>query len=339
MRPFYAKPWLSTCDFDAKCSPASYERHSMTSLAGLSLRDLDYAVAVAQTRHFGRAAERCGVSQPALSEQVRKLEALLGVVLFERGRRGVQVTAEGQALLTQAERVLAEAHGLVEMAGGANEPLARTLRLSAIQTLGPYYLPHLVRQVRAAHPRLTLRLEEGRTAPLLDSLRAGGTDLVLAALPLPGDGLATAPLFIEPFVLVCPAGHRLASLPRLSLPDLASEGLLLLEEGHCLRDHALSLCDGVVPGLRHATSVETLWHMILAGEGFSLMPALSLAERPGMEELVTCRTLSEPEASRTIALAWRATDPRGPAFLELAALLRADVPKQAASCSGRTKAM
>ena len=162
----------------------------MTSLAGLSLRDLDYAVAVAQTRHFGRAAERCGVSQPALSEQVRKLEALLGVVLFERGRRGVQVTPEGQALLTQAERVLAEAHGLVEMAGGAAEPLARTLRLSAIQTLGPYYLPHLVRQVRAAYPKLALRLEEGRTAPLLDSLRAGGTDLVLAALPLPRDTTA-----------------------------------------------------------------------------------------------------------------------------------------------------
>ncbi len=298
----------------------------MTSLAGLSLRDLDYAVAVAQTRHFGRAAERCGVSQPALSEQIRKLEALLGVALFERGRRGVQVTEAGHPLLVQAERVLAEAHGLLELASDAAEPLARSLRLSAIQTLGPYYLPHLVRRLRAAHPELALRLEEGRTAALLDSLRAGGTDLVLAALPLPGEGLITAPLFDEPFVLVCPAGHRLASLPRLSLPDLASEGLLLLEEGHCLRDQALSLCAGVMPGLRHATSLETLWHMILAGEGFSLMPALSLAARPGVAELVTCRTLDEPEASRTIALAWRSTDPRAPVFLALAALLRDALP-------------
>jgi LysR family hydrogen peroxide-inducible transcriptional activator len=296
------------------------------SLSGLSLRDLDYALAVGQTRHFGRAAERCGVSQPALSEQIRKLEALLGVALFERGRRGVQVTGEGEALLAQAERVLAEARGLLEMARGTADPMARTWRLAAIQTLGPYYLPHLLRQVRAAFPDLSLRLEEGRTAALLDSLRAGATDLLLAALPLPEEGLTTAALFREPFVLVCPAAHPLASLPRLTLPDLAADGLLLLEEGHCLRDHALSLCEGVTAGARHATSLETLWHMILAGEGFSLMPALSLRGRAEMADLVTCRPLPEDEASRTIALAWRTTDPRGAAFAGLAATLRGDLP-------------
>ncbi len=298
-----------------------------TSLAGLSLRDLEYAVAVARTRHFGRAADQCGVSQPALSEQVRKLEALLGVALFERGRRGVHVTGPGEKLLARAERVLGEAHGMVEMARGSAETLARTLRLSAIQTLGPYYLPFLVRQARAAYPDLLLRLEEGQTETLLDSLRAGTTDLVLAALPLPDDGLTVTPLFCEPFVLVCPAGHRLAGLPRLSLPDLAADGLILLEEGHCLRDHALSLCEGGTPGARHATSVETLWHMILAGEGFSLMPALSLVGRPGMEELVTCRALREPEAGRTIALAWRSTDPRGAAFGAFAGVLRSVLPE------------
>jgi LysR family hydrogen peroxide-inducible transcriptional activator len=296
------------------------------SLSGLSLRDLEYALAVAQTRHFGRAADRCGVSQPGLSEQIRKLEALLGVVLFERGRRGVQVTEQGAALLARAERVLAEAHGMLEMARGNSEPMGRTVRLSAIQTLGPYYLPFLLRQVRAAHPELALRLEEGRTEALLDSLRTGGTDLVLAALPLPEDGLTTVALFREPFILVCPAGHRLASLPRLSLPDLATDGLILLEEGHCLRDHALSLCAEAAPLSRQATSVETLWHMILAGEGFSMMPALSLAGRAAMDELVTCRDLPEPEASRTIALAWRRTDPRGGAFAELAAQLGRTVP-------------
>ena len=297
-----------------------------TTLSGLSLRDLEYAVAVARTRHFGRAADQCGVSQPALSEQIRKLEAMLGVTLFERGRRGVHVTEQGQSLLSRAERVLAEAQGLVETARGSAEALARLLRLSAIQTLGPYYLPFLVRRARAAYPQLSLRLEEGKTEALLESLRAGMTDLVLAALPLPEDGLTVHPLFCEPFILVCPAGHRLAGLPRLSLPDLAADGLLLLEEGHCLRDHALSLCEGVTPGARHATSLETLWHMILAGEGFSLMPALSLAGRPGMEELVTCRPLHEPEAGRTIALAWRSTDPRGAAFAELARVLRDTLP-------------
>ncbi len=298
----------------------------MNTLSGLSLRDLEYAVAVARTRHFGRAADQCGVSQPALSEQVRKLEQLLGVLLFERGRGGVHVTEQGQALLARAERVLGEAHSMVELARGGAKTLARTLRLSAIQTLGPYYLPFLVRQARAAYPDLSLRLEEGQTEALLDRLRAGTTDLVLAALPLPQDGLTLIPLFREPFVLVCPAGHRLAGLPRLRLPDLATDGLLLLEEGHCLRDHALSLCEGVTPGARHATSVETLWHMILAGEGFSLMPALSLVGRLGMEELVTCRTLHEPEAGRTIALAWRSTDPRGAAFEALASVLRAALP-------------
>jgi LysR family hydrogen peroxide-inducible transcriptional activator len=299
-----------------------------TSLSGLSLRDLEYAVAVARTRHFGRAADQCGVSQPALSEQVRKLEGLLGVRLFERGRRGVHVTEQGAALLSKADDILAAAHGMLEMARGNAETMARSLRLSAIQTLGPYYLPLLVRLARTAHPALSLRLEEGQTEKLLAALRAGATDVVLAALPLPADGLSVAPLFHEPFVLVCPVGHKLASLKRLSLPDLAADGLILLEEGHCLRDQALSLCAGVTPGSRHATSLETLWHMILAGEGFSLMPALSLVGRPGMEELVMCRALSEPEAGRTVALVWRGTDPRGSDFVALSNVLRANLPPQ-----------
>ncbi len=281
-----------------------------SSLAGLSLRDLEYAVAVSRNRHFGRAAASCGISQPALSEQVRKLETLLGVTLFERGRKGVQVTPECQALLSKAESVLAEAHGL--MARGFGGPLAGTLRLAAIQTLGPYYLPFLLRQVRRAYPHLALLLAEGRTERLLDELRGGVTDVALAALPLPGDGLTTMPLFREPFVLACPAGHRLASLTQLHLPDLAADGLILLEEGHCLRDHALSLCDAARPQARHATSIETLWHMIAAGEGYSL--------------LVTRRSLPEPEAGRVIAMAWRTTDPRGPELRKLADLLRSELP-------------
>ncbi len=297
-----------------------------SSLAGLSLRDLEYAVAVSRNRHFGRAAASCGISQPALSEQVRKLETLLGVTLFERGRKGVQVTPECQALLSKAESVLAEAHGLMELARGFGGPLAGTLRLAAIQTLGPYYLPFLLRQVRRAYPHLALLLAEGRTERLLDELRGGVTDVALAALPLPGDGLTTMPLFREPFVLACPAGHRLASLTQLHLPDLAADGLILLEEGHCLRDHALSLCDAARPQARHATSIETLWHMIAAGEGYSLLPALSLAGREGMDGLVTRRSLPEPEAGRVIAMAWRTTDPRGPELRKLADLLRSELP-------------
>jgi LysR family hydrogen peroxide-inducible transcriptional activator len=296
------------------------------TLAGLSLRDLEYAVAVAQTRHFGRAAEHCGVSQPALSEQIRKLEGLLGVELFERGRRGIQVTPQGETLLARAERVLSEAHGLLEIAHGGAEPLESTLRLAAIQTLGPYYLPYMLRQARRAFPQLKLRLREGQTEPLLESLRNGSTDLVLAALPLPREDLTTVALFQEPFVLVFPVGHKLGALPRICLEDLASDGLILLEEGHCLRDHALSLCAGAAPSSRLATSVETLWHMIASGEGYSLMPALSLAGRGPIEDLVVCRELTETEAARTIALAWRRTDPRGPALRRLADMLREATP-------------
>jgi len=299
------------------------------TLAGLSLRDLEYAVAVSQARHFGRAAEQCGVSQPALSEQIRKLEGVLGVSLFERGRRGIQITPQGEALLARAQRVLSEAHTLLEVAHGGAEPLESTLRLAAIQTLGPYYLPFLLKQARAAFPQLKLRLREGQTDTLLEALRNGGTDLVLAALPLIGEELTTVPLFQEPFVLVFPVGHKLGALPRISLEDLASEGLILLEEGHCLRDHALSLCAGAAPANRLATSVETLWHMIASGEGYSLLPALSLSGRGPIEEFVVCRELAEPEAARTIAIAWRSTDPRGQALRRLADTLRAHPPSGA----------
>ncbi len=303
------------------------------TLAGLSLRDLEYAIAVSQERHFGRAALRCGVSQPALSEQIRKLEGLLGVALFERGRRGVQVTEPGLALLKRADRVLAEAHGLLEIARGAAIPHAGTLHVAAIQTLGPYYLPFLLRELRAATPQLALRFSEGQTDPLLELLRGGAIDVLLAALPLPEDGLTTAPLFHEKFALVCPAGHALATHQPLSLADLAAPDLILLEEGHCLRDQALALCSAADPRSRYATSLETLWHMIAAGEGFSLLPALSLAGRQAIGELVVCRPLPEPEASRTIAMAWRTTDPRGHEFHRMASLLRASLPSGVSSAA------
>ena len=201
------------------------------------------------------------------------------------------------------------------------------MRLGAIQTLGPYYLPFVLRQARAAFPDLALRLAEGQTAAMVDLLRRGEMDAVLAADPVLGEGLSTVALFFEPFVLVCPAGHRLASLPLLHLPDLAADDLILLEEGHCMRDQALSLCKGTASKMRQATSVETLWHMIAAGEGYSLLPALSLAGRPAMEGLVRCRALPEAEAGRVIALAWRDTDPRGAEMRAFAAMLREVLPE------------
>ncbi len=304
----------------------------VSTLAGLSLRDLEYALAVANEQHFGRAAARCAVSQPALSEQIRKLEGLLGTPLFERGRPNIRTTTRGRALLHQAERVLAEARGLLDMARNVSEPQTGPLHLGAIQTLGPYYLPFLLRQSRARFPDLALRLTEGQTDGLLNALRNGELDAILIAIPVDTDGLATQPVFFEPFHLVCPVGHRLSALPRLHLQDLAGDDLILLEEGHCLRDQALSLCQSA-PQARLATSVETLWHMIAAGEGYSLLPALSTAYRATMADLISCRPLPDPTAGRTIALVWRRTDPRGTEFGELADMMQQDRPELAQAAS------
>jgi LysR family hydrogen peroxide-inducible transcriptional activator len=299
------------------------------TLAGLSLRDLEYAVAIRRLGHFGRAAEFCNVSQPTLSEQVRKLEALLGVALFERTRRGVETTARGAVLLARAERVLAEAHGLLDATRAVAAPLTGALALGAIETLGPYYLPRMLRQLRPRFPALKLLLSESRTALLLEALHRSELDLALLALPAADDGLAIAPLFFEPFHLVCPAGHKLEALPRLHLDDLDGEDLLLLEEGHCLRDQALSLCGSSRRSgqTRHATSLETLWHMIAAAEGYSLLPVLALQGRDELATLVSCRELADPQVGRRIGLAWRASDPRGTEFMTLAASLRETTPE------------
>ncbi|CAH2599921.1 Hydrogen peroxide-inducible genes activator [Rhodovastum atsumiense] len=299
-----------------------------SNLAGLSLRDLEYAVAVADLRHFGRAAERCGVSQAGLSEQVRKLEALLGVTLFERTTRRITVTPEGEMLLRQAREVLGAARVLLEMARSRGDPLAAPLRLGVIATLGPYYLPGLLRDLRGRFPQLELRLQEGRTVILLRALLAGELDAVLLALPARAEGITEAPLFFEPFRAVLPADHALSACPRLGLHDLAGEGLLLLEEGHCLRDQALALCGIARIGQerRFASSLEMLRHMIAAGEGYSLLPLLAVPGGVEDDGLVRIRDVAGEAVGRSIGLAWRATDPRTPAFQELACFLRGVAP-------------
>ncbi|MDD2876125.1 MAG: LysR substrate-binding domain-containing protein [Acidiphilium sp.] len=295
------------------------------TLAGLSLRDLEYAQAVSELRHFGHAAERCGVSQPALSEQIRKLEALLGVALFERTKRRVAPTAAGATLLAQIERVMAEARHLLALSHGQPSLMTGVLALGAIETLGPYYLPGVLRLLRTERPDLSLRLTEARTARLIERLADGALDLVLLAMPVLRTGLVAEPLFFEPFLLATPPHHALAGSRRLMLDDLPAEDLLLLEDGHCLREQALALCNAK-PATRHATGLETLWQMIAAGEGYSLLPALAVAARPELQDLVLCQALGDASAGRTIALVWRGSDPRDPAFRALAAILAAMRP-------------
>lgn len=295
------------------------------SLAGLSLRDLEYVEAVAELKHFGRAAERCGVSQPALSEQVRKLEAHLGVPIFERTKRRVAVTGQGEILLMHIDRLLAEARHLLAL-GQQSTDLCGILQLGAIETLGPYYLPAVLALLRDELPDVSLRLTENRTSALVERLRHGAMDVILAVMTPDMPGLSHQAIFFEPFILAAPRRHPLTTLPHIKLDILPHEDLLLLDEGHCLRDQALELCSGAPRATRHATSLETLWHMIAAGEGYSLLPALAVRARPDIATLVDCRTLDQASAGRRISLIWRASDPREAQFRRFAALLAAHAP-------------
>jgi LysR family hydrogen peroxide-inducible transcriptional activator len=299
-----------------------------TTVSSLSLRDLEYAVAVAHERHFGRAAERCGVSQAALSEQVRKLESVLGVVLFERTKRHVELTARGVALIAQAEMLLADAHRLLESAQRSAEPLTGELRLGVIATLGPYYLPTLLHKGRARFPRLVLHLTEGRTAELLDRLRRSELDAVLLALPVAGDGLTVEPLFFEPFRLACPLDHPLAARRDVRLRDLTRGKLLLMEEGHCMRDQAIDLCKvrRLDRHTRVASSLEMLRHMIAAGEGYSLFPTLAAQGHADMGGLIRFCDLGDAEAGRNIGLVWRATETRAQDLHAVAAFMTTTLP-------------
>lgn len=303
------------------------------SLAGISLRDLEYLVAVADLRHFGNAAAQCGVSQPALSGQIRKLEHLLGTPVFERAGKKVLMTAHGEALVAQARHVLTEARRLMELARDLNEPLTGRLGLSAIQTLGPYLFPHVLRPLRDCFPKLDLTLGEGRTDELLAHLRDGRIDAALVALPVAERGLTTEPLFFEPFLLAHPAGHRLGESSAITIADLPVEGLMLLEEGHCLRDQALAVCGagGATPArARHATSLETLRHMVAAGAGYTLMPALAAGQDDTLGGLIVYRSFTPDPPGRVIALAWRSSDPRTAQFRLLADCL-ADAALKAGS--------
>jgi LysR family hydrogen peroxide-inducible transcriptional activator len=297
-------------------------------LFGLSLRDLEYAVAVGKERHFGRAAEKCGVSQAALSEQVRKLEGVLGVTLFERTKRRVDPTPRGVALLEGAEALLGEARRLLDDARRSAEPLTGILRLGVIATLGPYYLPAMLHGGRARFPQLNLRLREARTEELLAALRNGELDAALLALPLAADGLTVEPLFFEPFRLACSTDDPLATRTDVRLRDLPRNRLLLMEEGHCMRDQAIELCNvrRLDPHTRFASSLEMLRHMIAAGEGYSVLPLLATRTHADMNGLIRFRDIADRNAGRRIGLVWRATETRSGDLREIAAYMRESLP-------------
>lgn len=297
------------------------------SLAGLSLRDLQYVVAVAEHGHFGRAARLCAVSQPALSTQVRKIEALLQVTLFERGRRHVLTTRQGEVVLRQARRVLDEARRLLEVAKGGADTLAGALTLGALATLGPYLFPHLLGPLKRSYPRIELGLQEARTSELLSALDAGDLDIALISLPLRTETLTIEPVFFEPFVIVHPPGHWPTAARPLTVHGLAPDRLLLLAEGHCLREQALMLSGTLGAGeRRHATGLETIRHMVAAGAGYSILPQLAATPHPMLDGHIRYTAFDDDAAGRTIALVWRPTDPRHEAFRAFAQFLRETAP-------------
>lgn len=301
---------------------------SYVPLSGLSLRDIEYVVAVDDLRNFSRAAERCGVSQAGLSEQVRKLELLLNVTLFERTRRHVAPTPDGEKLIGMAREVLTSARKLLEVARAYTGPLNGLLHIGLIPTLGPYYIPALLPKLRHSYDQLSLRLSEMTTENLVNALRQGELDLAIMSPTSMTTHFEQSLLFEEPFLAVFPHDHELAQKKIITFKDLAQPDLLLLEDGHCLREQALSICPANFrpQDQRLATSLEMLWHMIAAGEGFSLIPRLALEHRAELQKLVTVRPVQSTEAKRAISLMWRPSDPRADSFKELASFLRAQTP-------------
>lgn len=296
----------------------------------MTLQELRYLVALADTGHFGKAARATFVSQPTLSAAIKKLEGELDLVLVERTRRRVSFTDLGRALVDQARVVLEEARRFTEMAAQSREPLAGDFRLGVIPTIGPYLLPHVVRSLRTAFPKLRLLLREVQTEVLLAELRSARLDAGLLALPIAGDDLVRAPLYDEPFVLALPRGHALAKKSRVRTDQLAELPLLLLEEGHCLREQALEICGRVSSRAREevaGASLETLRNMVAAGVGATLLPKLA---SEGRRDTETVRLTPEP--SRRVALIWRKLYTRLDSVEALTAHLREHVPPDVRPC-------
>ena len=285
-------------------------------LPGMTLTELRYIVAVAREKHFGRAAEACFVSQPTLSVAIKKLEEELDLKLFERGAAEVSVTPLGAAIVRQAQSVLEQAAAIKEIAKRGKDPLNGPLRLGIIYTIGPYLLPDLVRQVIALTPQMPLMLQENFTVKLLDMLRTGELDCAIIAEPFPDTGLATAPLYDEPFMVAVPRGHALAGRQQISSEELKKETMLLLGTGHCFRDHVLEVCpefarfSSDAEGIRKSfegSSLETIRYMVASGMGITVVPQLSVRSwsRNDRDAPVVYLPFEAPVPSRRVVLVWR----------------------------------
>ncbi|ACO80945.1 Transcriptional regulator, LysR family protein [Azotobacter vinelandii CA] len=295
----------------------------------MTLTELRYIVTLAQEQHFGRAAERCHVSQPTLSVGVKKLEDELGVLIFERSKTAVRLTPVGEGIVTQAQKVLEQAQSIRELAQAGKNQLAAPLKVGAIYTIGPYLFPHLIPQLHKAAPQMPLYIEENFTHVLRDKLRTGELDAIIVALPFNEADVLTKPLYDEPFYALLPAGHPWTRLRTIDTEMLNDKSLLLLGEGHCFRDQVLEACPSLRKSdeaHRHTTvessSLETIRHMVASGLGISVLPFTAVNSHHYAPGILEVRPLASPVPFRTVALAWRASFPRPKAIEILAESIR-----------------
>lgn len=297
----------------------------------MTLTELRYIVALAQERHFGRAAERCHVTQPTLSVALKKVEQRDGVVLFERSSSDVRLTAIGERIAEQAVRVLEEAGKLKEIVAHGKDPLQGPLRLGVIYTIAPYLLPRLVPAVNRRAPRMPLYLQENFTVNLASQLRRGDLDAIIVALPFAEPGIVSRVVYEEPFCLLLPRGHPLTNEGTIDPAAVDSENLLLLGRGNCFRDQVVQACPqlmepGGTEGALEGSSLETVRYMVASGAGISIVPASAAASWPQDDPLLQFRSFTDPTPARRVVIAWRATFPRPLAMDVLRSAIRDSPP-------------
>lgn len=278
-----------------------------------TFKQLKYLCAIAKAQHFGQAARDCYVSQSTLSAAIHELEEQLGAALLERSNKRVHLTRLGEEVVSRSQAVLTQVADLVSLCKAAEEPFSHELRLGVIPTIAPYLLPSLMNQMRQEYPDFKISLREDLSKTLVECLNAGELDVLLLALPYPSNGAISYHLFYDNFLLACPDDHPLADTHPLQLDDLNSQDLLLLEDGHCLRDHALEACKLDTNELSvpyQATSLNTLVQMVANGMGVTLLPKMAIEGHILVDVPVTVKPFLEKKVWRSIGLLWRKTSPR-----------------------------
>jgi len=298
----------------------------------VNIRDLKYIIAVAETRHFGKAAERCFVSQPTLSGQIKKLEDDLGVAIFERTNRSVEITLVGDAIVAHARRIMEQVEAIEQLAQAHQDPLSGPLRVGAIPTLSPYLMPLILLPLKKQHPDMKLVLSEELTDILLVRLQNHEIDAALLATPVEEPDLVSIPLFDEPFWIAYPRKHAFYNKEKITRRDLENENLLLLAEGHCLAKQAMDVCHlaerdetSEMADLR-AASLETLLQLVAAGFGTTLVPALAMRGSWTTGSGVVAQQLELPDAYRRVSLVFRQSFPRRAALDAFADVIRNNLP-------------